>query len=206
MLAGHPYLIRRNPGDETHPNDLRVSDEEFFGDLAAAADHPPSVDDTEELARAVASCGQAFVEKVKKSFFDRQILLTEAVKTDDEEAKREGECPVCFDLDLSDERVCGPCGHSFCASCIDNLFNSLAADATDLSDEQTQRGVRKCPLCRGPCERAKTFRASAFEEHGPEEGNLNLDVKDEDEGISSGCSKLNGKKRAVRVSPSALLR
>ena len=163
-------MIRRNPGDEMHPHDLLVADEELFaGGLVAAADRTTSADNTEELARAVEACGQPFVDKVKKRFAERQILLTKAVKTDDEEAKREGECPVCFDLDLSDELVCGPCGHSFCASCIDNLYNSAVADASDLTDQQMQRGIRNCPLCRSQCEKGRTFRAAAFEELEPEE-------------------------------------
>ena len=174
-----------------HPNDLLVSDEELFGGVVAAADQTPSADDTEELARATEACGQPFVDKVKKRFAERQLLLTKAVKTDDEEAKREGECPVCFDLDLSDERVCGPCGHSFCASCVDNLFNAAVADVTDLNDQQIQRGVRNCPLCRSHCERGKTFRATAFEEHGPEE-------EDEEPPIFQAAST-SSKKRFVRT-------
>ena len=167
-----------------------MSEVELFGDFYAGTDRlAPTADDIDELARATTLCGQDFVLKVKKHFADRQILLTKAVKTDDEEAKREGECPLCFDLDLTDERVCAPCGHSYCGTCLENLFTSAVGGVSELSDEQTQRGVRTCPLCRSHIEQTKIFRASAFEEHP--------DVKDEIQELSNPLEVKTGKRRVV---------
>lgn len=194
-LSGHPYLIRRNPGDPMHPNDLLLDDDELFGE--AESHYSLSADDLSEVDRATTLLGQAFVDKVKRFLVERSARLIFAVKTDDEEGKRDGECSICMDM-LTDERVCGPCAHSFCSTCVDDLFNRPATDV-DLADDQVQRGVRMCPMCRAPIEKGKIFRASVFEEPEPEVEDAKPNVKDEVAyaAMSSTLPKSLGKKRAV---------
>ena len=190
--VGHPYLIRRNPGDPMHPDDLLVSDDELFGETRPG--FMSGTDDFSEVELAGKMFGQEFVDKVKRLLAERQTRLNLAVKTDDEEAQRDGECSICIDM-LDDERICGPCAHSFCFACLDDLFNRPPIDV-DLSDEQVKRGVRICPMCRSHIERSKTFRAAAFVE--PELVDEDPIVRSEILELGGASQKSLGKRRAVR--------
>ncbi|WVQ98513.1 hypothetical protein IAU59_005639 [Kwoniella sp. CBS 9459] len=164
QLTDHPWLLRRTPGSEVHQNDVVVTDEDLTSGIEAVKE-----DNISELARASTLCGGEFVERIKKALADRQDRINAAALANDEEGTREGDCSVCFDA-FTEERITA-CGHSFCAGCLQDIFNTPAGN-TDLSDEDVQAGRRKCPMCRTVMDRAKLFRASAF---------LPEDEDDEDE-------------------------
>jgi Skp family chaperone for outer membrane proteins len=157
QLTCHPYLLRRDPSDtNTHPEDLRVDDEDLQADITA-----PRGDDLSESVRAGTLLGQEWVDKVRNLFSERQARLDKAEKDGDTEAAELEACSICMD-GMENEMVTSCC-HSFCAGCITEIFNAASRD-NDLTDEQTQKGCRKCPLCRGIINRGEVFRASAFQE------------------------------------------
>ncbi|RXK35500.1 hypothetical protein M231_07232 [Tremella mesenterica] len=191
QLTCHPYLLRRNPGDAaSHPEDFVISDDQLMGMENVAS----STSNEEEQTRAnklLGSQGLAFVEKAKRIMKEREDRLATApipsksAKQEKREVEEveEHECPICFD-NLVDE-VITPCFHLFCRTCIEEICNT-APRGTILSDHDIERGVRPCPLCREPIEKAKLFRASAFVEppeedspEPPEDVSSDLDVKEE---------------------------
>lgn len=200
QLCCHPWLLRRNPNDVSHPEDLRISDDELFATVDEASE-----DDISEVARAITLLGQPFVDKVTATLAARSRSMVKAEHNHEREATAEGECPICFDQ-MTEERI-SACAHSFCNGCITEVFNAPPRDV-DLTDEQLAAGVRKCPLCRGPLERNKIFRAQAFmpreptpeteddEGAGIEEISDDTDVKP---AIANGelSAKAKGKRRAV---------
>ncbi|KAK8869977.1 hypothetical protein IAR55_000547 [Kwoniella newhampshirensis] len=153
QLTCHPWLLRRNPQDGLDPRDVLVTDEDLLAGVNA-----PRGDNISEQARAHTLYGQEFVEKVKKMLADRQTLLERAAPNDDD-AQAEGQCSVCFDQ-FVDEQVT-PCCHSFCATCLEDVFNAPTGNA-DMRDEDVQAGRRNCPLCRAVIDRNRVFRAEAF--------------------------------------------
>lgn len=134
----------------------------------------PMMDDISEQARASTLIGPEYVERVKTLLEERAKRLEEAPPDMIDEAG-DGECSICYEQ-YSDERIT-PCCHSFCAECLENIFNSAQGNA-DLSDDDVQVGRRKCPLCRSVIDKAKIFRASAF----MPVGNDNEDDEDDDWG------------------------
>ncbi|OCF35283.1 hypothetical protein I316_02829 [Kwoniella heveanensis BCC8398] len=199
QLTDHPWLLRRNPGSGAHEDDVVVTDEDLTTGIEA-----PKEDDIAELARASTLCGAEFVERTKKALSERQARINAAALANDDEGTREGDCSVCFDA-FTDERITA-CGHSFCAGCLEDLFNAPTAN-TDLTDDDVQAGRRKCPMCRSIMARSKIFRAAAFlpEEEDEEDdidelGQAELDRKpkiellDDDDEYGDGDSK--GKRRA----------
>ncbi|RXK38666.1 hypothetical protein M231_04073 [Tremella mesenterica] len=191
QLTCHPYLLRQNPGDAaSHSEDFVISDDQLMGMENVAS----SASNEEEQTRAnklLGSQGLAFVKKAKRIMKEREDRLatapipsksTKQEKREVEEVE-EHECPICFD-NLVDE-VITPCFHLFCQTCIKEICNT-APRGTILLDHDIERGVRPCPLCREPIEKAKLFRASAFVEppeedspEPPEDVSSDLDVKEE---------------------------
>ncbi|WVQ71425.1 hypothetical protein IAR50_000962 [Cryptococcus sp. DSM 104548] len=161
QLTCHPWLLRRNPKDIIRDGDVVISDEDLFGGVEA-----PKSDDISEQARASTLVGPEFVERVKTILLERMKRLETASDNDNGEAG-DCECSICYEQ-FTDERIT-PCCHSFCAECIDNIFNSAQGNA-DLEDADVQAGRRKCPLCRTVMDKHKIFRASAFEPKEPAEG------------------------------------
>ncbi|WVF72421.1 hypothetical protein IAT40_007236 [Kwoniella sp. CBS 6097] len=154
QLTDHPWLLRRTPGSGAHQDDVIVTD----ADLTSGIEKPKE-DNISEMARASTLCGIEFVERIKNTLSERQARINTAALANDEEGTREGDCSVCFDA-FTDERVTA-CGHSFCAGCLQDIFNTPAGN-TDLSDEDVQAGRRKCPMCRTVMDKARIFRAAAF--------------------------------------------
>ncbi|KAK4687537.1 hypothetical protein P7C73_g2588, partial [Tremellales sp. Uapishka_1] len=201
QLCNHPYLLKRKSGEPIDINDLTVSDEDLFGDLDGG--HHSTDGD---LERAVALMGQDFVDKVQQKMKDKARALGKNAD-EDEGDDNEDCCPVCFDT-FTDERITS-CAHSFCAGCLEEIFNAPLRDATDLTDDQVVAGVRKCPCCRQEIERTKIFRADAFleprsasedyESMNEDEGAEKVEVKNEDGEQETRSSTKSGKKRMVRV-------
>ncbi|TYJ54749.1 hypothetical protein B9479_004597 [Cryptococcus floricola] len=160
QLTCHPWLLRRNPNDIMRDGDVAITDEDLFGGVEA-----PKSDDISEQARASTLVGLEFVERVKGIILERIKRLETASDNDNGEAG-DCECSICYEQ-FTDERIT-PCCHSFCAECIDNIFNSAQGNA-DLDDADVQAGRRKCPLCRTVMDKHKIFRASAFEPKEPTE-------------------------------------
>jgi hypothetical protein len=117
-------------------------------------------------------------------------------------------CPICTD-NLTDERITS-CGHSFCLQCIQMVLDAPIRDAAVLSDEQVQRGVRLCPICRGEIDKTKIFRAEAFmppaeaddDDDDGVEGEQAEEVDELDENDEHGFKVtrgLKGKKRTVSL-------
>nr|XP_019002387.1 uncharacterized protein I203_04868 [Kwoniella mangroviensis CBS 8507]OCF65848.1 hypothetical protein I203_04868 [Kwoniella mangroviensis CBS 8507] len=169
QLTCHPWLLRRNPNDGAHEGDVLVSDE----DLLSGVDAVKS-DDIAEVARAKTLLGDEVVEQMKKKLAERQAKINDAA-SDDTEVSREEECPICSDV-FTDERIT-QCLHSFCAPCLQDVFNSAANNA-DLADADIHAGRRACPLCRGPIERGRVFRADAFMEHDKEDEESDMAEED----------------------------
>ncbi|WWD15746.1 hypothetical protein CI109_100168 [Kwoniella shandongensis] len=168
QLTCHPWLLRRNPQEGMDPRDVLVTDEDLLAGINA-----PRGDNISELARAATLFGQEYVEKVKKMLAARLTLLVKA-DPDDADAQNEGQCSVCFD-EFTDEIVT-PCCHSFCATCLEDVFNSPTGNA-DMRDEDVQAGRRNCPLCRSVIDKSRVFRAEAFMPQ--------VDEADDDDGSSS---------------------
>ncbi|WWD10365.1 hypothetical protein V865_008500 [Kwoniella europaea PYCC6329] len=169
QLTCHPWLLRRNPNDGAHEGDVLVSDEDLLSGVDAV-----KTDDIAEVARAKTLLGDEVVEQMKKKLAERQAKINDAA-SDDTEASREEECPICSDV-FTDERIT-PCLHSFCAPCLQDVFNSAANNA-DLADADIHAGRRACPLCRGPIERGRVFRAEAFMEHDKEDEESDMAEED----------------------------
>lgn len=202
---GHPWLLRRNPNDIGDARDVVVTDDDLFGGLEA-----PKMDDISEQARASTLIGQEYVERVKILLAERTKRLEEAPPDGIDEAG-DCECSICYEQ-YNDERIT-PCCHSFCAECLENIFNSAQGNA-DLSDDDVQAGRRKCPLCRSVIDKAKIFRASAFmpvenDDQDDEDDNWGSqaeEVDDEDVDVGAKLEELNdddmsekkkGKRKAV---------
>ena len=172
QLTCHPYLLRRDPADAMrHPEDFVISDDELLNSGNTGSASP--VDDATELERAERICGSAFVQKAKALVSERDARLAaqqpskgpKAPKlergTTQEADVEEHECPICFD-NLSDP-VITPCLHIFCRTCVEEVCSTETID-TSLSEVDIARGARPCPLCRGPIEKTKLFKTSAFSE------------------------------------------
>ncbi|WVQ78126.1 hypothetical protein IAT38_000207 [Cryptococcus sp. DSM 104549] len=193
QLTCHPWLLRRDPSEGGDDRDVLVTNDDLFGGIDGV-----KTDDVSELARAQTLCGKEYVDRVTKILTDRKKLL-ETAPEGDETAAQECECSVCFD-EYTDERVT-PCCHSFCATCLEDIFNAPTGNA-DLSDEDVTAGRRKCPLCRTVIDKSKIFRAEAFlpkEEEDDEDedddwGSQAEEDADDDEGLSE---KQKGKRKAV---------
>ncbi|WWC61348.1 uncharacterized protein I303_103929 [Kwoniella dejecticola CBS 10117] len=167
QLTCHPWLLRRNANDGAHEQDVLVSDEDLMSGVSAVKS-----DDIAEVARAKTLLGEEAVINIKKKLAERQAKINDAA-SDDTEVSREEECPICSDV-LTDERIT-PCCHSFCAPCLEDVFNNVAnhIDMRDIDD-----GKRSCPLCRDPIERGKVFRADAFIEHDKEDEESDMAEED----------------------------
>ncbi|WVR05014.1 hypothetical protein IAU60_002026 [Kwoniella sp. DSM 27419] len=189
QLTCHPWLLRRNPNSgDRHDMDVVVTDEDLFAGI-----DQPKTDDISELARASTLLGQEFVDRVKKALLDRQGRLEAAADANDEEATREGDCAVCYDA-FNDERIT-PCGHSFCAACLEDIFNAPAANV-DLSEEDIQAGRRKCPMCRSSIEKGRIFRAAAFL---PQDDDGDVDAEsDIDDGLDDDASNTDETSLALK--------
>jgi hypothetical protein len=124
--------------------------------------------------------GQEWVTKIRTQLTDRQKLLIKAEKNGDEEAAELESCSICMD-GMENEMVT-VCQHTFCFGCLDEIFKAPARD-NDLTDEQTQKGCRKCPLCRTVINRGEMFRATAFEEKQQNDEEAEEDMAEEDEEI-----------------------
>ncbi|WVW83354.1 hypothetical protein I302_105373 [Kwoniella bestiolae CBS 10118] len=173
QLTCHPWLLRRNPNDGAHDQDVLVSDEDLMSGVDAV-----KTDDIAEVARAKTLLGDEVVQQMKKKLTERQAKINDAA-SDDTEVSREEECPICNDV-FTDERIT-PCLHSFCAPCLQDVFNSAANNA-DLSDADINAGRRACPMCRGPIEKGRVFRAEAFMEHDKEDEESDMAEEDGVEG------------------------
>ncbi|WWC85278.1 uncharacterized protein L201_000140 [Kwoniella dendrophila CBS 6074] len=196
QLTCHPWLLRRNPNDGIHHDDMLVSDDDLLNGVEAVRE-----DDEGEVARAMTLCGQEVVDRTKRVLAERAVNLDTA-PADGDESSREVECTICYESPMEDERIT-PCAHSFCSTCISEHFNNPTMDH-DLTDLDISHGRRKCPMCRGIIERGKIFRADAFRpqnERAEEEGVENditakFETKgDEDEyeeGDVKGKRKANG--------------
>lgn len=202
---GHPWLLRRSPSDIPDVRDVVVTGNDLLAGLEA-----PMMDDISEQARASTLIGPEYVERVKTLLAERAKRLEEAPPDGIDEAD-DGECSICYEQ-YSDERIT-PCCHSFCAECLENIFNSAQGNA-DLSDDDVQAGRRKCPLCRSVIDKAKIFRASAFmpvendneDDEDDDWGSQAEEVDDEDVDICAKLEELNdddmsekkkGKRKAV---------
>jgi hypothetical protein len=132
-----------------------ISDEELMGTRDAAL-----LDDMKELQRALDTMGQEYVDKVAQMLEDRWKEIQKNPDAVDSEVSTE--CSICFEPYEHEhaERVT-ECCHSFCATCMENLWND-APRTSDLSDDQLEQNMRQCPICREPMSRDKVFRASAF--------------------------------------------
>ncbi|WRT66925.1 uncharacterized protein IL334_003890 [Kwoniella shivajii] len=172
QLTCHPWLLRRNPNDNVHAEDVLITDEDLMSGVDAV-----KADDTGELARATTLLGQEVVDKLKKIIAERQERIADSQNNPD--ASRETECPICSD-EFNNERIT-PCGHSFCAECIEDVFNGPMNQA-DLGDADVQAGRRACPLCRSAIEKGKVFRADAFKPHNEEDDQSEIAEEDAVEG------------------------
>jgi hypothetical protein len=173
QLTCHPWLLRRNPGDPAHPNDFLITDDDIFHSLNMEA-----VDTAGDLDRATRLLGQAWIDETTLRLTERYTKVAE--DKDSEEGL--GECPICFEPFV--DEVITQCRHSYCKTCINELFTAPPRDATELTEQQVQQGVRNCPLCRGAIDHERAFAALAFfdpEKDAPrqEEGDVdvNMDVK-----------------------------
>lgn len=201
---GHPWLLRRKPNDICDVRDVVVTGNDLLAGLEA-----PMMDDISEQARASTLVGPEYVDRVKTLLAERAKRLEEA-PLDGIDESGDGECSICYEQ-YSDERIT-PCCHSFCAECLENIFNSAQGNA-DLNDDDVQVGRRKCPLCRSVIDKAKIFRASAFmpfenddeDDEDDDWGSQAEEVDDEDD-ICAKLEELNdddmsekkkGKRKAV---------
>lgn len=91
---------------------------------------------------------------------------------------------------LSTEMVTS-CQHSFCAPCIEELFNSPIRDPQLYNDDQVARDFRFCPLCRAQLSRNTIFRADAFidPEDTIQDDDIGIDVKPKFELLDDGPSQ-----------------
>lgn len=149
ISAGHPWLLRRNPGDIAHPDDWEITDAELFGDQVDAFEA------ARDSQAAVDALGPQWVLDVTEKLKKRHERLQEG----GDEAEKELECPIC--MEPMDQEAVSECKHSFCKTCISELFSAPSRDV-DLTDEQTSRGCRKCPICRGIMAKNRFYLAVAF--------------------------------------------
>lgn len=149
--VGHPWLLRRNPGDIAHPEDWEISDSELFGDQVEAFEA------ARDSQAAVDTLGHRWVLEVTGRLKQRHERLQ--VQEGGDEAEKELECPIC--MEPMEQEAIAECKHSFCKTCISELFDAPARDV-DMSDEQTTRGCRKCPICRQVMEKNRFYLAVAF--------------------------------------------
>jgi hypothetical protein len=127
-----------------------------------AATNVETFDGIADLERALAdpSLGQPFVDAVATTLRERYERLINASEDDEDEAK-DGECSIC--LEPFDGEVVTKCKHSFCGTCIGEVFENPPRDGmNDLTDTEVGRGARKCPLCRSVIEKGSTYAAAAF--------------------------------------------
>lgn len=183
QATSHPYLLTRRAEDAAHPDDVVVSDQELMGTKDAAL-----VDDMKELQRALDLLGQEYVDKVASKLEERwRDVQKQEQRQGEDDTKEFGlECAICLEPYEHEhaERVT-ECCHSFCAACIEELWND-ASRALDLTEAQQNANMRQCPMCREPLSREKVFRASAF--FNPEEQEDIKPVLDEEPGPSTGRS------------------
>jgi hypothetical protein len=116
-------------------------------------------DNNAEVARAVSLLGQEWVDDVAIKLRERHERMIKSVKLEDDEAERDGECSICLDV-MTDETI-SSCKHSFCRTCINEIFANAPRDV-DLTDEETAAGARKCPMCRQVILRDRLFSALAI--------------------------------------------
>jgi hypothetical protein len=169
-----------------------VSDEELFGVDAAAV-----ISLGEDRARAIVELGHQWVDDVTNRLHERHERILEAIKAEKEEATEENECPICLDV-LTDETIAS-CKHSFCRTCISEVFTNAPRDI-DLTDEETSAGSRKCPLCRQIMVKNQLFSVLAFydpERVAEKEEKPDIEDLDDDEDVKAESSKTAGKRRAV---------
>ena len=162
QATSHPFLLTRRAEDAAHPEDVVISDEELMGTRDAAL-----LDDMKELQRAIDHMGQEYVDKVAQMLEDRWKEVQKYPEGGEDSNQLGTECSICFEPYEHEhaERVT-ECCHSYCATCMENLWND-APRTSNLTEEQLEQNMRKCPLCREPISREKVFRASAF--FNPEE-------------------------------------
>lgn len=190
QATSHPFLLTRRAEDAAHPEDVVISDEELMGTRDAAL-----LDDMKELQRALDHMGQEYVDKVAQMLEDRWKEVQKHPDGAEESNQLGTECSICFEPYEHEhaERVT-ECCHSYCATCMENLWND-APRTSDLSEDQLEKNMRQCPLCREPISREKVFRASAF--FNPEE---QADIKPQFEGEASTMNESNLGKRPVSPS------
>lgn len=191
QLCCHPWLLRRNPGDPAHPDDFEVSDEDLNASM-----NVPLVNAGADFINAVSLLGENWVVEITAKLKARHDLFVNAPPAD-EEAEKDNECSVC--LEAYDAETVTECKHSFCRTCINEIFATPPGDGGDLTDEQSARGARKCPMCRAVIEKNKLFAAIAFFDPEAEGGA----AKPEDGASGSGSapgSDRKGKRKSVSLS------
>jgi hypothetical protein len=187
QLTCHPWLLRRNPGDPAHPDDFEVSEEDLMVSM-----NMPVVNAGADFISAVTQLGDAWVTDVAaklKARYDANVDMPPGA----EDEAGDNDCGIC--MDAFDAETITECKHSFCRECIGEVFKSPPGDGGDLTDEQSARGARKCPLCRSVIEQTKLFSSLAFFEPEKQDG-----VKAEDGGSGSDSgpsSDRKGKRKAV---------
>lgn len=107
------------------------------------------------------------------------------------------ECPICYDL-YADERITA-CKHSFCATCVEDIFQAAPRDAHLYTPQQLQRDVRTCPMCRKEMARNTIYRAEAFlaEPEEKEDSEDEDEAEESDDGHVTSRKSSRGKKRVV---------
>lgn len=168
---------------------MLVDDDVFTGNVTDTREN-----DADEYGRAVALLGKEAVDLMAKKLEDRhKAMSNESSNGDDIDM----ECSICYEPFANNEFITS-CKHLFCRTCLDNLFVQPARDASLLSDEESQRGCRACPMCRTMIEPGRVFRAKALW-HPPVDEKPEIEEAEEDQAESS-TARSKGKKRAVSPS------
>lgn len=187
QLTCHPWLLRRNPGDPSHPDDFEVSEEDLNASM-----NIPVVNAGADFIRAVDLMGEEWVADVSARLKTRHDDAANA-PAEAEDAAKWNECGIC--LDVFDGETITQCKHSYCQICISEIFNTAPGDGGDLTDEESARGARKCPLCRGIIEKNKVFAAVAF---------FDAEKEDEEEGAAGSSSAPGSDRKGKRKMVSRL--
>lgn len=93
QLCNHPQLLTRVKGEGFNPGDLVLEGDpdEKEGSGKAKAE----LSDEEELQRATQLAGQAWVDRVRKKFLERQEAMQAAEAQDEDAEVDEHDCPIC---------------------------------------------------------------------------------------------------------------
>lgn len=188
QCVNHPWLLRRRPGEEGHQDDMVVDDDVFTGNMTSTREN-----DADEYGRAIAFLGKDEVEKLAKKIEDRHKAMCDE---DTDSNDLDLDCSICYEPFVNNELITA-CGHSYCRTCLDNLFVQPARDGSLLSDEEAQRGCRSCPMCRALIEPGRVFRAKALWQPPSDEQPEAEEATEEDNGAGSSKIDRKGKKRAV---------